>query len=178
MAKNQANTAEAGDTEVLEQETQGILDESGEGFTFDMESQEADEGFPTADAGIYDLSLDQCEYKNSQSSGHPMWAMRWVIVGPDPAIAEKKIGVRHFQSFKPEQMGRAKFMIQRIGREDLLTKDFNPKKIADDALLTGTVARARLGVRDDPQYGKSNEIKQFLPLNAEGVKAGAGNFQM
>lgn len=171
MAKG--NTAEA------EVETQGILDESGEGFTFDMESQAADEGFPVADAGIYDLSLDSCEYKISQSSGNPMWAMRFLIIGPDPEIAAKKISSRYYQSFKPEQMGRAKFLLQRLGREDLLTKDFNPKTIADNGTLVGANVRARLGVRDDPQYGKSNEIKAFLPAGAAGAgSAGDGGFNM
>jgi hypothetical protein len=172
MAKAQTED----DTQV--QESQGILDESGEGFTFDMTQQEADEGFPVADAGIYDLSLDACEYKNSQSSGHPMWAMRFVITGPDTEVAAKKIGVRYYQSFKPDQMGRAKFLVQRLGREDLLTADFNPKKIADDAVLVGATTRARLGVRNDPQYGKSNEIKAFLPAGAEGGQSGGGGFSM
>ena len=174
MAKGQAAEAD-----VVEQEApQGVLDSSGEGFTFDMSSQEADEGFPTADAGIYDLSLEKCDYKISQNSGHPMWEMRFLIVGPDPEIADKKIGVRYYQSFKPEQMGRAKFLIQRLGRDDILTSDFNPKQVADDATLIGATVRARLGVRDDPQYGKSNEVKAFLPAGAAAPGAGDGGFKM
>jgi hypothetical protein len=154
-------------------QTQGILDSDGEGFTFDMESQQADEGFPVADAGIYDLSVDAVNYKISNSSGHPMWEMRFVVTGPNPEIAEKKIGVRYYQSFKPEQMGRAKALVQKLGRNDLLTK-----QIADDATLVGISVRARLGVRDDPQYGKSNEIKAFLPSDAGGATAGSGGFSM
>lgn len=170
--------AKAQEADNSQQESQGILDTDGEGFTFDMTQQEADEGFPTADAGIYDLSVDALEYKISQSSGHPMWALRFVITGPDPEVAAKKIGVRHYQSFKPDQMGRAKALVQRLGREDLLTADFNPKKIADDATLVGATTRARLGVRNDPQYGKSNEVKAFLPATAEGGQAGGGGFSM
>jgi hypothetical protein len=168
MAKAQVAEAE---------ENQGILDSEGEGFTFDMESQEADEGFPVADPGIYDLSLDACDYKLSATSGNPMWAMRFVITGPDEEVANKKIGVRYYQSFKPDQMGRAKALLQRLGRDDLLTKDFNPKTIADDATLVGTAARARLKVRNDPNYGKSNEISAFLPVNG-GEGTGAGGFNM
>jgi len=165
--------------DVIEQEApQGILDTTGEGFTFDMETQEADEGFPVADAGIYDLSVDACKYEISKNSGNPMWAFRFVITGPDAAVAEKKIGVRYYQSFKPEQMGRAKTLLQRLGREDLLTKNFNPKQIADDAVLVGATCRARLGVRNDEQYGKSNEIKAFLPAGAGAAGSGEGGFSM
>jgi hypothetical protein len=171
MAKNNSDTA-------VQEKPQGILDETGEGFTFDMSGVEADEGFPVADAGIYDLSLDSCSYKISQSSGNPMWEMRFVITGPDDDVAAKKIGVRYYQSFKPDQMPRAKALLQKLGREDLATADFNPKTIADDAVLVGSNVRARLGVRNDPQYGKSNEIKQFLSAAAEGGEAGAGGFKM
>jgi hypothetical protein len=169
------------DTAVAEAPTsnQGILDEAGEGFTFDMSGQEADAGFPVLDAGVYDLSVDSVEYKNSQSSGHPMWAMRLAVTGPGDDVAEKKVVVRYYQSFKPDQMGRAKLLLQRLGKDDLANSTtFNPKQIADDAVLVGQTCRARLKVRNDETYGKSNEIATFLPAGAEGGAAGSGGFSM
>jgi hypothetical protein len=164
MAKGQAAVAEA--------EPQGILDSEGEGFTFDMTQQAADTGFPVLDKGVYDASVESCAYKISQNSGHPMWEMRFLVTGPGDDVAEKKAQVRFYQSFKPEQMGRAKALVERLGRSDLLTASFNPKTIADNAELTGATCRLRLDIRDSDEYGRSNEIKAILPQS--GGAGGAG----
>lgn len=170
MAKGDTATAVA-------EAPQGILDAEGEGFTFDMSAQAADEGFPVLDAGVYDASVEANEYKISQSSSQPMWAMRFLITGPGQETADRKAQVRFYQSFKPDQMGRAKALLQKLGHDDLAeAKDFNPKKIADDATLIGSTCRLRLSVRNDPEYGKSNEVKAVLP--AGGTASGEGGFAM
>jgi len=173
MAKAQADTNEG------ENEFQGILDENGEGFTFDMASQEQDSGFPVLDSGVYDFSVDQCNYQISQNSGNPMWALRLLITGPGDDVAEKKVSVRNYQVFKPEQMGRVKQFLLRVGAEDIANrKDFNPKAIADDGELIGKTGRCRLAIRDDETYGRSNEVKAILPPAAGGTGAGGGGFTM
>jgi hypothetical protein len=159
-------------------QNQGILDSDGEGFTFDMEGTEADDGFPVLDKGTYDGSVETCEYKISQSSGHPMWAMRFLVTGPGEEVADKKVQVRYYQSFKPEQMPRAKSLLQKLGRSDLATKSFNPKTIADDAALIGATCRLRLDVRNDPEYGRGNEVKGILPAGGGTGGTGDGGFSM
>jgi hypothetical protein len=158
---------------------QGILDAEGEGFTFDMSSQEADSGFPVLDAGVYDASVESCNYQISKSSGNPMWAMRFLITGPGAEVADKKVQVRFYQSFKPDQMGRAKLLLQRLGQDSLASSNtFNPKTVADDAVLVGATCRLRLGVETSDEYGKQNTVKGVLPQGAAGGQAGAGGFNM
>jgi hypothetical protein len=170
MAKEQAAVAE-------EPQTQGILDSDGEGFVFDMSGTEADDGFPVADAGVYEASVDSVVYAISKSSGNPMWAFRFLLTGPGE-VADKKIQVRYYQSFKPDQMPRAKALLQKLGFNDLAeSKDFNPKKVADDATLVGATCRLRLTVRNDPEYGRGNEVKAILASGA-GAGDGSGGFQM
>jgi hypothetical protein len=174
MAKGQADTAEA-----ERPETQGILDSEGEGFTFDMSGTEADDGFPVLDKGTYDASVEANAYQISQSSGHPMWAMRFLVTGPGEEVAAKKVQVRYYQSFKPEQMPRAKALLQKLGFNDLANdRTFNPKTVADDATLVGANCRLRLDVRNDPTYGRSNEVKGILPVAGGEGGSGEGGFAM
>lgn len=168
----------AGKKKGQEDQFEGIQDETGEGFTFDMSEQEEDSGFPVAPAGTYELTVDACEYKISQSSGNPMWALVFLITGPEGDIVEKKIQVRNYQVFKPEQMGRVKGFLNKLGHSDLANaKDFNPKQIADDGTLVGSTIRARLGIRKSEEYGDQNEIKAFLSSGSE-AGAGGGGFSM
>jgi hypothetical protein len=161
------------------EEFQGVLDESGEGFTFDMSSQEEDSGFPVLDAGVYDFSIDSCEYRISQNSGNPMWALRFLVTGPGDDVAGKKVSVRNYQVFTREQIGRVKQFLNRIGKSDIANrKDFNPKAIADDGELIGATGRARLSVRDDDTYGRSNEVRAILPAGGAAGAAGGGGFSM
>lgn len=169
MAKGQAAAQET--------ERQGILDESGEGFTFDMSTQEADSGFPVHPAGTYDFTVDQCDYQISQASGNPMWALRLLITGPGEEVAEKKVIVRNYQVFKPDQMGRVRAFLDRVAPE-LATPNFNPKQIADDGVLVGKTGRVRLKIRKSEEYGDQNEVAAFIAPGAATGGDGAGGFAM
>lgn len=171
MAKAQA---------AVDEGNQGVLDADGEGFTFDMSQQAAESGFPYHPKGVYEASLDSCAYKISQSSGNPMWEIRFLITGPGEEVANKKVTVRYYQSFKPDQMGRAKLLLTRLGHEDLANStSFNPKQVADDGTLVGSQCKLRLDVRESDEYGTSNEVKAVLPANAAaGGQAGSGGFSM
>lgn len=151
---------------------QGILDESGEGFTFDMENQEADSGFPTLDKGVYDAIIDSVEYVISKNSGNPMWKVIHLITDPKATIENHK--VTSYVVFKPDQMGRAKMFINRVAPE-VATKDFNPKRVAEDGLLNGKPHRVRLDIRKSEEYGNSNEVKGVLSAGAGGDEGGAGD---
>jgi hypothetical protein len=161
---------------------QGILDSTGEGFTFDMSSQVEDSGFPVAPQGTYDLVVDNLTYGLSQSSGNPMWTLSLLITGgpsdPDGEIAKKEIKVRAYQVFKPDQMGRAKRLINCID-PSVGTVNFNPKKIADDKVLIGKPLRARLNIRKSEEYGDQNNVVAYLPAGGGSAGGeGAGGFAM
>jgi hypothetical protein len=176
MAKGD-KAAGNGDTQ-----NQGLLDSTGEGFTFDMSAQPADSGFPVAPQGTYDFVIDKLDYGLSQSSGNPMWSIQALITGgpsdPDDEIAKKEIKVRYYQVFTPDQMGRARRLLDCVA-PDLATPDFNPKKVADDKVLIGKAFRARVNIRKSDEYGDQNNIVNILPAGGgQGATAGAGGFSM
>lgn len=170
MAKK--DNAEAGTDEF-----QGVLDKDGEGFTFDMASQEEDSGYPVAPKGIYGATIDAVDYQISKNSGNPMWKVTHLITAPEEWAA-KNLKVFSYVVFKSDQMGRVKTFLQRVGHANLGTADFNPKKIADDATLVGAAHRVRLDIRKSDEYGDSNEVKATLEAGAVQGTAGAGGFAM
>ena len=172
MAKNdKAASAE-------DQGFEGVFDESGEGFVFDMGSQEEDSGFPILPKGVYAATIDKAEYQISKNSGNPMWKVTHLVT--EPGHADKNHKVFSYVVFKKDAMGRVKQFLNRVGAGELATAGFNPKKISDDGLLTGKDHRVRLDIRKSDEYGDSNEVKAVLSAGAGSVggEAGAGGFQM
>lgn len=157
---------------------QGVLDETGDGFTWDMTQTEAEDGFPVLPKGNYKAAIDAVDYQKSKSSGKPMWKMTFLIT--EEAEASKNLKVFNYQVFQPDQMGRVKALLENLGRADLATADFNPKQIADDKILVGAPCVLRLDIRDDEQYGKSNEVKRIMKegTGSGGATAGEGGFNL
>lgn len=155
---------------------QGVMDESGEGFTFDMSNQEADAGYPIMPKGTYPAIIDNAEYQISKSKGNPMWKITHLITGPEE-WASKNLKVFSYVVFKPDQMGRVREFLQKIGKDDLSTSDFNPKRIADDGLLVGAEHSVKLDIRKSEEYGDSNEVKRVLKAGSD-VASGEGGFSM
>jgi hypothetical protein len=155
-------------------DTQGVLDETGEGFTWDMTETEAEDGFPVLPKGNYDAVVDNCEYQISKNSGNPMWKMTFLIT--EEEHAEKNHKVPNYQVMKADQMGRVKKLLENLGHADLATADFNPKQIADDKTLVGSECKVRLDIRESDEYGNSNEIKRVMPAGTG--SGGEGGFDM
>lgn len=154
---------------------QGVLDETGEGFTWDMTQTEAEDGFPVLPKGNYDAIIDAVDYQISKNSGNPMWKVAFLIT--EEEHASKNLKVFSYQVFKPEQMGRVKAFLENVGHGALATADFNPKQIADDKILVGSPCKLRLDIRQDEQYGNSNEVKRVMKPGT-GSGAGEGGFSM
>lgn len=168
MAKDKAATSE--------NKFEGVMDSTGEGFTFDMSNQEADAGYPVMPKGTYPAVIDNAEYQISKNSGNPMWKITHLITGPEEWAA-KNLKVFSYVVFKPDQMGRVKEFLQKIGKEDLASSsNFNPKQIADDGLLVGAEHQVKLDIRKSDEYGDSNEVKRVL--KAGGATTGEGGFTM
>lgn len=158
-----------------ENKFEGVMDSTGEGFTFNMEDQEADAGYPVMPKGTYGAVVDAAEYQISKNSGNPMWKITHLITSP-AEWAAKNLKVFSYVVFKPDQMGRVKDFLEKIGKSELNTKDFNPKRIADDGLLVGADHQVKLDIRKSDEYGDSNEVKRVL--KAGGVASGEGGFSM
>lgn len=164
------------DTAETETKFEGVMDESGEGFTYNMADQEEDSGYPIMPKGTYPAIIDAAEYQISKNSGNPMWKITHLITGPEE-WASKNLKVFSYVVFKADGMGRVKSFLNNIGKGELNTADFNPKKIADDGLLVGAEHNVKLDIRKSDEYGDSNEVKRVI--KAGGVAgAGEGGFSM
>lgn len=159
------------------QGSQGVLDETGEGFTWDMSTTEAEDGFPVLPKGNYDSVIDDIEYQISKSSNNPMWKVTFLVT--EEGHQDKNHKVFNYVVFKPEQMGRVKAFLENTGHANLATADFNPKQIADDKTLVGAAVRLRLDIRKSDEYGDQNEVKRIMaPGTGSGAGNGEGGFQM
>jgi hypothetical protein len=157
--------------------TQGVLDETGEGFTWDMTNTEAEDGYPVLPKANYDAIVDSCEYQKSKNSGKPMWKMGYLIT--EAEHASKNLKVFSYQVFQPDQMGRVKALLENLGHGNLATPDFNPKTVADDKVLVGSPCKLKLDIRESDEYGNSNEVKRVMkPGTGGGAAAGEGGFQL
>src|SRR3990167_8775482 len=142
------------------EKSQGVLDETGEGFTWDMTNTEAEDGYPILPKGNYDAVVDDVEYQISKNSGNPMWKVAYLIT--EAEFAEKNLKVFNYVVFKADQMGRVKAFLENTGHAGLATADFNPKKVADDKVIVGSAVKLRLDIRKSEEYGNSNEIKRVM----------------
>lgn len=154
----------------------GVMDETGEGFTFDMSTVEAEDGYPIMPKGIYDAVIDAAEYQISKNSGNPMWKITHLITGPEE-WASKNLKVFSYVVFKPDQMPRVAAFMENIGQKALLNSSFNPKTIADDGVLVGALHKVRLDIRKSDEYGDGNEVKKVLKAGV-GTGSGEGGFSM
>lgn len=155
---------------------EAVLDETGEGFTWDMSSEEASDGYPVLPKGNYLAVIDQVEYQISKNSGNPMWKETFLIT--EPEHADKNLKVFNYHVFKSDQMSRVKAFLETLGHGELASdSSFNPKKVADDGTLVGTACKLRLDIRKSDEYGDSNEVKRIMKATA-GDGAGEGGFSM
>lgn len=161
-----------------DKKSEGVLDETGEGFTWDMSDVEAEDGYPVLPKGNYSAIVDGCDYQKSKNSGKPMWKMAFLIT--EEEHASKNLKVFSYQVFQDDQKGRVKALLESLGHADLGGKDFNPKQIADDKVLVGSPCVLRLDIRQSDEYGNSNEVKRVMKegTGSGGGASGDGGFSM
>jgi hypothetical protein len=152
----------------------GVAFEQEEGFSFNMNETAESSGFEPMPAGTYDVAVEEVKYQISRSSGAPMWAITYVIASGE--FAEKNRKLFQYLTMKPEQRGRVKQWVNRVAPELASLTDFNPKKIAEDGILVGKRARAKVGIETSEQYGARNTVKDILAPTAGG--AGGDGFQL
>lgn len=157
-----------------EEKFEGVMDADGQGFTYNMQDEAADEGYPVLPKGTYSAVIDAADYQISKNSGNPMWKITHLIT--EPEWAEKNLKMFSYVVFKKDAMGRVRTFLERIGKVGLATPDFNPKVIADDGALVGSEHRVKLDIRVSEEYGTSNEVKTVLKAGAGG--SGDGGFAM
>jgi len=166
--------------EAEEEVTQGLAQEEGTGFSFNMAETEEDAGFEPIPKGVYNAVVEACEFKMSTSSGQPMWALTWALT--DGEYAEKNRKLFSYVSFKKEQLPRAKTFLKRVAPELAALSNFNPETVASEGTMLGRAARLKVGMsKPTPEYPDArNEIKDILVAGGAGGQAGApsGGFSL
>jgi len=157
------------------QDNSGVEFEDGDSFTFDMSETKEDSGFTPLPKGTYLVTIENCEFKMSKSSGNPMWSLTYAIA--EGEYAEKNRKVFDIISLKPEQRGRVKKFINRVAPELADVKDFNPKKVAEEGLLVGKQLKVKLDIEKSEEYGDRNRVKDHFAPGAASGSAG-GSFSM
>jgi hypothetical protein len=139
---------------------EGIQTEASDGFTFNMNEEKASSGFPLIPPGMHPAILEDCEYKLSQSSGNPMWQLKWSFLEPELAAKNRKI--MSFSIFSAEQRGRAKMLLVRIAPELATLEDFNPKKIADEGTMVGRRAILKITTQKGQDGEERSNVADVL----------------
>lgn len=136
----------------------GLIDDGEGGFQVDWDNVE-EATFEVMPKGTYPCVISEMEYKLSQASGQPMWAL--VLQVEEGEYANRKLFSNI--SFSPKALPFTKRTIARIAPE-LLTNDFNPKRLGDEEVLVGKSCRARVSVGKNTESGEPrNEVKELLP---------------
>lgn len=166
MSKQQAAKAEV-------EQTQGLSYEDAEGFSFNMAEEKASSGFPLIPVGNHPAVIEAVEFKISQNSGNPMWSIKWAF--EEAELAQKNRKINSFVVFSPEQRGRAKMFLKRVAPELSELEDFNPKKVADEALLVGRRATLKINTQKGQDSEDRSNVADVLAAAAGGS---SGSFNL
>lgn len=147
------------------QETQGLAQEDGTGFSFNMNEEKASSGYPLIPVGTYDAVVEDSTYKIS-GSGNPMWQVKWAVQVPQADGTTKKMKITSFIVFSAAQRGRAKFTLTRIAPELTTLTDFDPSQLAQN--IVGKPARLKI----NHQKGQDGEDRSNV---ADVLAAAQGN---
>ncbi len=119
--------------------------------------------FENVPKGTYIAEIDECQYGMSQSSGAPMYTVKWKIT--DGEYANRVL--MQFLSFSAKALPGTKANLNRIAPE-LTTQAFKPRELADQGFFIGKKARIRVDL-GEYQGEKRSQIKGILALaNGEG----------
>lgn len=122
----------------------------------------AEQSFELLPKGTYPVVVEECEFQISKSSGNPMWRMVFAIT--EGEYENRKLF--HYMSFSEKALPMAKSALKVLA-SDLISSSFDPKGIADDGLMTGRTATARVDIqKGEGEYSDQNRIKSFLSAGA------------
>lgn len=153
-----SDTAEAVDTaedETEDASNDGMFENSEGSMTVNL-SNVQDDGWDVLPRGIYNVIVDDAEYKISQTGGNPMISLTLQV--EDGEYADRKLFTHVV--FSKKAMGMAKRAITRLGLSHLLEGDFNPEDVVDDFI--GARCRARVTI-EKYQDEDTNKVKSLLP---------------
>lgn len=123
----------------------------------DLEGIEG-QSFEVIPKGDYDCVIEDVKYAFSQSSGKPMWNVTLTIT--EGTYQNRKLFT--FLSFSEKALPGTKTQINRIAPE-LISKHFDPKKIAEEGTLTGRAVRAKVVIEQYEGEDKNRVKNLYAP---------------
>ncbi len=139
MAKDKGKAKSSDDQDEL-------FEDGDDSLVINMNDVE-ESSFELVPKGNYDCVIETLEYKLSNSSGKPMWAV--VLAIADGTYSGQKLFTNI--SFSEKAISMAKSAIMKFAPE-VLNDSFNPKKIADSGQLSGR--RCRVKTKIEPYEGE------------------------
>lgn len=122
--------------------------------------------FAPLPAGWYLATIHSAEVKATKAGNGQFIKLRYDIVGGEHAsrVVFGNLNTKN-ASEKAQEIGR-----QQLGE---LMRAIGLPTIQDTDQLVGGVLEIKLSVRDDPQWGVSNEVKAFRAANSSAPAAAA-----
>lgn len=150
--------------QITDEQYQGMVFEEGGDLVVNLtDVQELK--FENVPKGTYLAEVDECTYGMSQSSGSPMYSVKWKIT--EGEFAGKTL--MQFLSFSAKALPGTKTNLNRIAPE-LTVQAFKPKELADQGFFLGKQAKIRVDL-GEYQGEKRSQIKGLVAL---GGGEGAG----
>jgi len=111
-------------------------------------------------AGWYTATIAEAEIKSAKRSDGQYLSVRYTVLGPTHQGRSVYGNVT---------LRNASETATRIGRAQLkeLMGAAGLAQLADTDQLVGATLQVRVTVRDDPQYGQSNEVKGWKPAGGQ-----------
>jgi hypothetical protein len=119
-------------------------------------------GFDPLPAGWYQATITSTDLKDTKAGNGQYIKLRYDIVGPthQGRVVFGNLSIRN-PNPKAEEIGRQQL------RDIMLAGGL--KHLQDTDELVGISLEIKLEIRNDPQYGASNEVKGHKALNAGGA---------
>ncbi len=123
---------------------------------------ESTSGFDPLPAGWYQATITSTDLKTTKAGNGQYIKLRYDIVGP---THQGRVVFGNLNVFNPNPKA------EEIGREQLrkLMLAAGLSKLQDTDELVGATVEIKLDIRNDPQYGSSNEVQGFKAINAGGA---------
>jgi len=111
-------------------------------------------------AGWYTATIAEAEVKTSKRGDGQYLSIRYTVLGPTHQ------GRSVYGNITLHNASEA---ATRIGRAQLkeLMRAISLAQLSDTDQLVGATLQIRVTVRDDPQYGQSNEVKGWKPAGTQ-----------
>ena len=133
--------------------------------SFDVnELPQGTSNFEPLPAGWYSATITQAELKDTKAGNGQYIKLRYDITGPSHQgrVVFGNLNIKN-PSAKAEEIGR-----QQLGE---IMRAIGLAKVTDTDQLIGNQISIKLEVKNDPQYGASNEVKAFKSVSGSAAPA-------